>query len=101
MKKHILYQRSSKLGPEMKGKRNFTSQIEILYHIYTHATHIHTCIIKNFRDMHLQPIIHTIIFYYILLFHFIFLKNSFPNLVNVYHDPLRVKTHNLKNIDKA
>lgn len=28
------------------------------------------------------------------------LKSFFPNSVNLFHDPLKVTTHNLKNIDK-
>ena len=80
MKKHILDQRSLKLRSEMKGKRNFTSQLEILYHTYTHATHIHTCIIKHFHDLPLQPIIHTVIFYSVLFCFILFLKKFFSQL---------------------
>lgn len=89
MKKHILGQRSWKLGPEMKGERNFTSQREILYHIYTHATHIHTCIMKNFHDVPLQPIIHTVIFYSILFCFILFKKKLFSQLAKCISRPTK------------
>lgn len=100
MKKHYFRPRPSKLCQKYMAR-------EILHHsykfysTYTHVPHICTCtyvikqILKYLYSVQCSLIFPILLFYFILIF-----KILFHNSVNLFHDPLRVKTHNLKNIDK-
>lgn len=70
MKKHYFRAKALKVGSEIHSKRNFTSQLEILYHTYTHATHMHMYNKTNFHEIPLQHTMLTDIYYFVL-FHFI------------------------------
>lgn len=99
MKKHYFRPRPSELCQKYMAR-------EILHHgykfyiTYTHVPHICTCtyvikqiFMKYLYNMH--DISYSVLFYFISFF-----KILFHNSVNLFHDPLRVKTHNLKNIDR-
>lgn len=67
---HYFRAKAFKVMPEIHSKRNFTSELEILYHAYTHVTHLHMYNKTNFREIPLQYIMLTDI-YYSVLFYFI------------------------------